>query len=359
MSSPFSVQHNVDLTTQNTMRLSCMANSVVKIHDQAGVEPAIANAKTISNIKEMPLFVLSGGSNVLLPSRLHACVVMPEMTGIDVVSESDEHIDIAVMAGENWHELVVKTVQKGWYGLENLALIPGKVGASPMQNIGAYGVELADFLTSVRAYHLPTDTWHTLTKAECKFAYRDSIFKRQAGEWLITQVNFRLHKDPTRTVMNYGDVQTKASDIAQQHHRQAPTPIDVMNAIINIRSTKLPNPEVLPNCGSFFKNPVIPTSQFKDLQRKFADIKGYPVDEELVNNSTKVAAGWLIDQAGLKGQGIEPIKTHVNQALVLVNHAPASQPATQADILATQDLIIATVFDKFGITLEREPVWVR
>ena len=221
-----------------------------------------------------------------------------------------------------------------------------------MQNIGAYGVQLEDCLTHVQAYHLLNKTWHTLSAAECEFGYRDSRFKREPNTWLITRVGFRLHTDAARVLASYGDVQTVAQAHADAQSRTQPTPADVMHAIITIRQQKLPDPKVLPNCGSFFQNPIIPLAQFTDLQTIYPNIVGYHLPDAMV----KVAAGWLIEQAGLKGGGIAPIFTHKKQALVLTNHAPYQ--ATQADVATTQQYIAATVYDKFAITLAREPVWV-
>lgn len=340
------------LLAHNTMRLSCQAMQLITLEQEAQVEPTIAKLKE----GDAPLFVLSGGSNVILPKQLQAQVLHPVFKGIEVLAEDEHSVSLEVMGGENWHELVLYTVNNGWYGLENLALIPGLVGASPVQNIGAYGVQLEDCLTHIKAFHLPTQKWHDFDKADCQFNYRDSLFKQQAGQWLITRVGFKLHKDATQVNADYGDVACLALSLAQADNRSAIGPIDVMHAIIDIRQSKLPDPAVLPNCGSFFKNPIIGTEQFAQLQHEYPGIVGYRVDEA----HTKVAAGWLIDTAGLKGQGINPILTHAKQALVLVNHSTldSTTPASQADILATQQFIQRSIKDKFGIELEREPVWV-
>lgn len=352
MTEPYLIESKADLSGLNTMALACRADTLITLTDEAQVEQVIGNLVPSSQ----PLFVLSGGSNVLLPLALHANVIRPMMKGIHILHESDSDIQIEVMAGENWHELVIETINNGWFGLENLALIPGLTGAAPVQNIGAYGVQLEDCTTHVRAYHLPTATWHDFTKPECQFGYRDSIFKQQAGEWLITRVGFALHKDASRIHAGYGDVQDKALSLAQSQGRQSATPIDVMNAIIAIRQSKLPDPAILPNCGSFFKNPVITTEQFDTLKSRFPNIVGYRVDE----THTKVAAGWLIDHAGLKGDGIAPIMSHQQQALVLTNHAPAGslEKASQKEVAATQAYIQRKIANTFGIMLEREPVWI-
>ena len=341
-----------DLIEYNTMHLACQADRLITLTQESDIEPAVAELDKLG----APIFVLSGGSNVILPEALHASVLHPAYKGIEILAEDANSITLEVMGGENWHELVVYTVNQGWYGLENLALIPGLVGASPVQNIGAYGVQLEDYMTHVKAFHLPTQTWHNFDKADCQFSYRDSIFKQQAGQWLITRVGFKLHKDALKVNANYGDVSSLALAKAQADKRSAISAKDVMQAIIEIRQSKLPDPKQLPNCGSFFKNPIIDNGQFTTLSAKHPNIVGYPVGDE----HTKVAAGWLIDNAGLKGKGIAPILTHKKQALVLVNHSTAdsSTPASQHDILATQQLIQQTIQDQFGIALEREPVWV-
>lgn len=350
VSDRLSPNQMVNLSHENTMALACVADSVVTLTDEAQLD-AFMTSYTETEI-DLPLFMLSGGSNVLLPAQLKAIVLQPKMRGITVTARTDDHVDIEVMAGENWHELVVYTVNQGWYGLENLALIPGLTGAAPVQNIGAYGVQLEDCLQYVRAYHLPTRTWHHLTKADCEFGYRDSIFKQAPNTWLISCVSFRLHTDAKKILASYGDVQTVAQRYAEQQGRTQAVPADVMQAIIDIRQQKLPDPKQLPNCGSFFQNPIIPQAQFTTLQATYPTIVGYPMPNEKI----KVAAGWLIEQAGLKGGGIAPIVTHQQQALVLTNHTPYQ--ATQDDVATAQSYIANTVYKKFAIQLSREPVWV-
>jgi UDP-N-acetylmuramate dehydrogenase len=343
--------HQHDLSHANTMALACVADTVVTLQHESQLDAFMASTAA-GDEQHSPLLVLSGGSNVLLPAKLAATVLLPMMRGITVTAQTADYVDIEVMAGENWHELVVYTVKQGWYGLENLALIPGLTGATPVQNIGAYGVQLEERLQYVRAYHLPSKTWQQLSAADCQFGYRDSIFKHTPNTWLITRVGFRLHTDPANILASYGDVQTVAQDYAQQHKRLQPIPADVMQAIIAIRQQKLPDPKQLPNCGSFFQNPIISQAQFDALQQLYPNIVGYPMPDSMV----KVAAGWLIEQAGLKGGGIEPILTHNKQALVLTNHQPYQ--ATQHDVAIAQSHITARVYDKFAITLAREPVWI-
>lgn len=342
---------SVDLSHSNTMALACVADVVVTLTDEAQLDAFMAGYGKDAELTK-PLFVLSGGSNVLLPANLNAIVLRPQMHGITITAQTDRYVDIEVMAGENWHDLVMYTVAQGWYGLENLALIPGLTGAAPVQNIGAYGVQLEDCLEYVRAYHLPTQTWHHLTAADCQFGYRDSLFKRAPNTWLITRVGFRLHTDASKILASYGDVQTVAQRYAEQQGRMQPVPADVMQAIIDIRQQKLPDPKQLPNCGSFFQNPIIPQAQFITLQSTHPTIVGYPMPDAMI----KVAAGWLIEQSGLKGGGLAPIMTHQQQALVLTNHSPYQ--ATQADVAKAQNHIANIVSEIFAIELSREPVWV-
>ncbi|MGP4848087.1 FAD-binding protein, partial [Marinobacter sp. 1Y8] len=221
------VNDSIDLSHDNTMALACVADSVVTLENEAQLDDFMA-AYIEDTADKLPLFVLSGGSNVLLPAALKAIVLQPKMRGIHLTNQADDYVDIEVMAGENWHDLVVHTVNQGWYGLENLALIPGLTGAAPIQNIGAYGVQLEDRLQYVRAYHLPTQTWHHLSAVDCQFGYRDSIFKRTPNTWLISRVGFRLHTDSTNILASYGDVQTVAQRYAEQQDREHATPADVM-----------------------------------------------------------------------------------------------------------------------------------
>lgn len=337
-----------DLSGFNTMALQCTAQAAVELTDVSCLKLIIDFAKE----QNLPMFVLSGGSNVLLPNKLNALVILPRLKGINILQESEEKIIISVQGGENWHTLVETCLNNDWYGLENLALIPGFVGASPVQNIGAYGVQVSDFIEYVIAYDLTTGEKLMLDNQACQFSYRDSFFKQNPNRYLITEVIFSLHKNPKRITTNYGDVANIAQQIATQHQRMEILPKDVFEAVIKIRQEKLPDPNTLPNCGSFFKNPVIKLDKFNKLKQKFAQLPCYIVDDMHV----KVPAGWLIDKAGLKDAGVTPILTHKNQALVLVNHA--KQNATQQDIQNTQDLITQVVEQTFDIILEREPVWV-
>ncbi|MDO5650691.1 MAG: UDP-N-acetylmuramate dehydrogenase [Moraxella sp.] len=334
---------NYSLSHLNTMALSCTATQAVILTQEQQVGMA--------SFSHLPLFILSGGSNVLLPERLEARVLLPRFAGIHIAEETEDCVVLDVMGGENWHNLVKHCTEKGWYGLENLALIPGLVGAAPVQNIGAYGVQLEDVLLGVKVFDFKLKRWEYIKKEDCGFEYRNSRFKHEPHK-LITCLRIRLHKDSSRVNIDYGDLKTLAPTIAAQDERTQPTATDVFHAVIKIRQEKLPDPQVLSNCGSFFQNPIISSEQYQELKERFHDIPHYPIDGRTV----KVPAGWLIDRAGLKGGGVAPILTHKNQALVLTNHAP--HIATQRNIKTSQDFISKIIAEHFGIFLIREPVWV-
>lgn len=344
------IAKNASLNDANTMALSCTASDVVTFTDELQISSFLTtfHEQHAHTVDKPNLFVLSGGSNVLLPSQLDACVLRPLLKGVRKVSEDDTYAYVEVMAGESWHEFVLSSIENGWYGLENMALIPGLVGAAPVQNIGAYGVELCDVFEQLTAIQLETGESHTFDKAACQFAYRDSIFKQNPSTWLITKVVFKLHKEP-HLKLGYGDVASLAATLSESGE---PTPSSVAQAVIQIRQSKLPDPAVIANTGSFFKNPVVDHTTFSQLQSAYPNIPHYPQPE----NKIKLAAGWLIDQAGLKGAKQGNIATHEKQALVVVNHAP--HVSKQADIEAFSTYIRQKIQEQFGINLEREPVWV-
>lgn len=334
------------------MALSCTAKHALILDNADTFADDIGYAIEFAKTNSLGMFVLSFGSNVILPSTLNALVLLPRLLGIHVLSEDNDSVTVQVACGENWHTFIQTCLNQGWYGLENLALIPGLVGACPVQNIGAYGVQVSDFIDKVMAYDLSDGSQLIFDNSSCQFDYRHCIFKDNPDRYLISHVIFKLHKSPDQVIVSYGDLAVVAKEQACQQGRTNICPIDVFQAVVAIRQSKLPDPAVLANCGSFFQNPIIPMAQFLSLKEQFADLPSYPIDE----NTIKVPAGWLIDKAGLKGKGIYPILTHEKQALVLTNHAP--HRAMQADILTAQNFIIKTVQDKFGIMLVREPVWV-
>ena len=290
--------------------------------------------------------VLGGGSNILFTQDFEGQLLKNEIKGRNIISETKETIDIAFGGGENWHESVIFCVNNNWGGIENLSLIPGTIGASPIQNIGAYGSEIKDTFLWLKAFNLKTGNIETFNYGDCNFGYRDSYFKREGkNNYFITEVCFRLSKNPIINVQ-YGDIQA----VLDNAKIKFPTIKDVSDAIISIRQSKLPNPSELGNCGSFFKNPVILKSQFISLLEKYPDIKSFPVSETLV----KVPAGWLIEKAGWKGKRYGAVGVHEKQALVLVNYGDG----TGIEIKNLAQNILQNILETFGIQLEIEVnVW--
>jgi UDP-N-acetylmuramate dehydrogenase len=326
-----------NLKTLNTLNLNSTARYLATVDTEQSLQ-AVLNTVTA---KRLPLFILLGGSNVLLPEQVNALVIRPLIKGIQLIQQDEQHVWVEVMAGEEWHPFVQFCLQQGWFGLENLSLIPGYVGASPIQNIGAYGVEVGDYIESVKAWHIAQQQWITLNNDQCQFAYRDSIFKQQAGQWVISRVRFKLRKQP-KLMLGYGDVAAQAG--------RHPTPQSVAQAITQIRQSKLPDPKLVPNVGSFFKNPVIEASHFERLKQQHPALVGYPQ----ANHQVKIAAGWLIEQAGWKGRQLGSVGMYAKQALVLVNHGVAGlQEVNQLSRSVQQ-----SVLDQFDVQLEQEPVQV-
>jgi len=293
-----------------------------------------------------PVHVLGGGSNILLSAPVLGTVVRNCLKGIAKAAENDTHIWLQVSAGEVWHELVMYVVANGWGGVENLALIPGTVGAAPIQNIGAYGVEVKDVLTEVTFYHLEDKVFVTLPAAACRFGYRDSIFKNELrGKVFITTVTLMLMKKPVFNT-SYGAIEQELQAMGVQ----GLTVAAIAQAVINIRSSKLPDPKVTGNAGSFFKNPTITTAQYEQLVAEHEGMPQFPAGAGMV----KVPAAWLIEQCGWKGYRRGDAGVHSRQALVLVNYGGASG----GEVWQLSGDIVASVRERFGITLEREvQVW--
>ena len=336
---PESIQRDFSLKNFNTFGLEAKADAFVTIHSEKKLQGLLANAW----VKKQAKMVLGGGSNMLLAGDLKVLVLRNEIRGIHVLRAIDEEVLVAVGGGEEWHDLVLHALEQNWGGLENLSLIPGKVGASPIQNIGAYGVELKDIFVQLRAINLATGALRVFEADECAFGYRDSIFKQALkGQFMITEVVLRLSRAPHTLNTGYGAIQTELATLGKQNF----TIRDVSNAVIAIRQSKLPDPAKIGNSGSFFKNPEIPTAQFDALKAKYPTIPGYVIDEATV----KVPAGWLIEQAGWKGYRRGNYGVHSQQALVLVNYGGANG----ADIYALSQEILDDVAAKFGIALERE-----
>ncbi len=335
------ILQNISLKPYNTFGMDVSAEYFTILNQAAQIEE-LAHDKALPFRKS----ILGGGSNLLLTKPVNGLLIKNELKGSNIITENNEHVWLRVSAGEIWHELVLHTLRNGWGGLENLSLIPGCVGASPMQNIGAYGVEVKDTIEEVEAWHWEEKRFLVLKNRDCKFGYRDSIFKKELnGKTLITAVTFRLSKQPKLNT-SYGAIRQQLEAMGVSD----PSIQSVSDAVIAIRSSKLPNPKHIGNAGSFFKNPTLPYKQFETLQTLYPDISSYKVDEQNV----KIAAGWLIEHCGWKGYRNGDAGVHEKQALVLVNYGKA----IGKDIYNLSSEIIASVNEKFGIELEREvQIW--
>lgn len=329
------VQKNVDLSNFNTLALKSVCSDYVIIDHIDQIEQAAEYAKQ----HKLNIFILSGGSNLLLPEYFEALTLHIDLKGQNILDQDQNHVILKVAAGETWHDFVCKCCENGYHGLENLALIPGRVGAAPIQNIGAYGVEVGEFIEQIWAYDLIDQKHVTLEAHDCQFAYRDSIFKKNSGRYLIYSVSFKLNKIP-ELKLNYADIAARVGDF--------PTPQKLLDSIIFIREQKLPQPKQYPNAGSFFKNPVLSAEQFANFIQKFPQAPHYPQPED----TTKVAAGWLIEQTGWKGKKLGIVGMFERQALVLVNYGDASL----SDVQNTYQQVQQDVYTKFSIRLEPEPV---
>ena len=328
---------NASLQTRNTFAITAKARFLADVYDE-GQLAALLNTVTAKHLK---VLILGGGSNMLLSQDFDGLVICPQLFGVHCISEDDNQVIVEAAAGENWHQFVQYCLTQGWYGLENLSLIAGSVGAAPVQNIGAYGVELKDNFVSLRAIHRQTATVREFSLAECQFGYRDSVFKgRLKDQYIITAVRFRLSKI-AKVSVQYGDIRQELTSKGID----SPTPQQVAQAVIAIRQRKLPNPEQIGNAGSFFKNPVISQTQFESLKQQYPHIIAYPQQQDV-----KLAAGWLIEQAGWKGQSLGQAGVYEKQALVLVNRGSV----TGQEVMALAKTIQQSVYDKFGVCLEVE-----
>ncbi|RZU45032.1 UDP-N-acetylmuramate dehydrogenase [Fluviicoccus keumensis] len=296
--------------------------------------------------RNLPVLVLGGGSNLVLAADFPGLVLVLRQRGVRVVSSTPAEVVVEAAAGECWHDFVQHTLAQGWYGLENLSLIPGTVGAAPVQNIGAYGVEIKDRFAGLTAIDRETGEYRDFNLADCRFGYRDSFFKQQGKDhWVITRVRFRLDR-MSQPQLAYGDIQRQLAHMGIIH----PSPVDVAQAVMAIRRSKLPDPAVIGNAGSFFKNPVVTAEKAAWLKSQWPDLVAYaqPV-------GVKLAAGWLIDQCGWKGKSLGAAGVYEKQALVLVNRGGAKGQ----DILALAEAIRHSVEERFDVRLEMEPVVVR
>ena len=339
----FTRQHDYPLAPHTTFGLPARAAHYIELTD-SGDLPEICR---LPEFDAATVCWLGGGSNVLFMQDFPSLVVRMATRGIRELERTPDSVLLEAQAGENWHGFVQSSLHMGLGGLENLSLFPGTVGASPVQNIGAYGVEVKDRIHSVHCFDVQSQEWRELSNAECRFAYRDSIFKHEGRQrYVITSVVFRLD---TQFVPNvkYGDL---AQVLAEQCSGRAPTAQDVAQAVCAIRRSKLPDPAVLGNVGSFYKNPLVDAAHAQTLLAQYPQMPHYPQPDGRV----KLAAGWLIDQCGLKGKTIGGAAVHDKQALVLVN----KNHATAADVRALSDEICRIVAQRFAVDLQPEPVWL-
>ncbi|MDX2000898.1 MAG: UDP-N-acetylmuramate dehydrogenase [Chitinophagales bacterium] len=332
------VLQNVSLKPYNTFGIDVRATYLTEVFTIEELRQIILN----NEWERVPKLILGGGSNILFTKDFEGLVILNRMKGIQVREETDKHVWLRIMGGEVWHELVVYAIQHGWGGIENLSLIPGLVGAAPMQNIGAYGVELEKVFDSLEAVDMETADIKTFSKAECAFGYRESVFKKELkGRYFILSVTLRLDKQPVLNT-SYGDIKQTLADMRVHE----PNIHSVSEAVIKIRSSKLPNPAEIGNAGSFFKNPEISKEQFESLVAQYPVMPSYP----LPNGNLKIPAGWLIEQCGWKGKQVGHTGSHAKQALVLVNYGGASGN----EVKALADDIRQSVQDRFGIDIVPE-----
>jgi UDP-N-acetylmuramate dehydrogenase len=342
MQEAVTIERNINLRGCNAFGLSAVARQLVRVASDSDVRRVVDDP----SLGRAPKFILGGGSNVVLTRDLDVVVIKVEVKGRRVLQVRDDAFVIEAGAGETWHELVRWTLEQGMPGLENLALIPGTVGAAPVQNIGAYGVELADRFESLDVVDLVTGRSVTLDKAMCHFGYRDSVFKQVlAGKSVITRVRLRLPR-PWRPVLGYVDLERKMAETGNTH----PDAKTIFDWVCAVRHAKLPDPEVIGNAGSFFKNPVVTPEQCRDIIGRDPEVVHYP----LPDGSVKLAAGWLIDACGWKGKSIGRAGVYERHSLVLVNRGGA----TGAEVVTLARAIQESVYGRFGIRLEPEPVMV-
>ncbi len=331
------LKNHISLKDHNTFGIDVKADAFVRIQTANDLQNAVSEG-----IFTKKYLVLGGGSNILFTGDFHGTVIQNAITGIKIEDETADAVFVSAKGGETWHKLVMFCVERDLGGIENLSLIPGTVGAAPIQNIGAYGVELKETFFQLTAIDLSSGDKKIFTHADCKFGYRNSIFKQELkGKYFIYEVTVRLEKNKKLNV-SYGAIR----QVLNEKGIEFPTIKNVSDAVIQIRKSKLPDPEILGNAGSFFKNPEIPTAGFEILKKEFPEIPGYPLE----NNFTKIPAGWLIEQCGWKGKRIGNTGAHKDQALVLVNYGGA----TGNEIYTLALEIVKSVKEKFGIEIQPE-----
>jgi UDP-N-acetylmuramate dehydrogenase len=330
------IHENFSLLPYNTFRIDVKARYFSAFSNIDELSELIGQKSRLTTL------ILGGGSNILFTKDYAGVVLKNEIKGIELQHEDADHVYVKAGAGENWHHFVLHCINHNWAGVENLSLIPGNVGASPIQNIGAYGVELDDVFWSLEAFHLSERKIHTFTATDCEFGYRDSVFKNQfKNEFAILSVTFQLKKKPIYHI-SYGAITEELEKMGVKDLSIKA----VSQAVINIRSSKLPDPQKIANAGSFFKNPEVPTEKYETLKLQFPNIVAYP----LAKGNVKLAAGWMIEQAGWKGYRKGDAGCHAKQALVLVNYGNA----TGKEIYDLSEEILQSVKNKFDVTLERE-----
>ncbi|WP_342618427.1 UDP-N-acetylmuramate dehydrogenase [Rhodoferax sp. GW822-FHT02A01] len=350
------VEKNVPLQAFNTFHIVAKAHSLIRIRSEEDVRAVLADP----DLAVSPKFVLGGGSNIVLTGDVKPVVLKVEIAGKRLLQGTPRHYIVEAGAGEGWHDLVAWTLEQGYPGLENMALIPGTVGAAPVQNIGAYGLELQDRFDSLDAIDLQTGQVFTLNAAQCAFGYRDSIFKHSSNaellqalglkdRVLILRVRFAIPK-AWKPVLGYADLEKK---MAEQHCDQ-PTARQIFDWICDIRRAKLPDPAVIGNAGSFFKNPTVTPEQCADIIARDPKVVHYL----LADGSVKLAAGWLIDSCGWRGKTVGHAGVYEKQALVLVNRGTGNDGdgATGGEVMTLAKAIQTSVYERFGIQLEPEPV---
>jgi len=331
------ILNHFSLKNYTTFGIEAKAEQFVAVHSVADLKSILEQNKTKKK------FVLGGGSNMLLTKNIEALVIHIDLKGKKILKEDADFVWVESQAGENWHEFVLYTIEQNFGGLENMSLIPGNVGTTPVQNIGAYGTEIKDTFVSCEAMNIENQEIKTFTKEECHFGYRESVFKNEVkDQYIIVSVVFKLRKQNHKINTSYGDITAEL----EKNKVTTPTLKDVSNAVIAIRKSKLPDPAELGNSGSFFKNPILLKADFEPIHQKFPEMKFFDISETEV----KVPAGWLIEQAGLKGKRFGDAGIHKNQALVLVNYGNA----TGQEILDVSKIVQDTVYNMFGIHIEAE-----
>ncbi|MCC6599744.1 MAG: UDP-N-acetylmuramate dehydrogenase [Crocinitomicaceae bacterium] len=332
------IEENILLRTFNTFGINANAKWFTRFNSEETLMELLHHPSVLYERK----LILGGGSNILLTGNFDGIVLKNELKGVWLIGEENDYYYVKAAAGENWHSFVMTCIGNNWSGIENLSLIPGSVGASPMQNIGAYGVEIKDVFESLEAYHIHEKRKKIFSFTECMFGYRESIFKRkEKGNWVITSVTFRLRKNPVLHT-GYGAIEDELKMMGVKD----PDIRSISQAVINIRSSKLPDPLKIGNAGSFFKNPIILKSHYEQLKSSYPEIPSYAVSD----SEYKLPAGWLIEKAGWKGKRQGRCGVHDRQALVLVNYGNA----TGTEIFDLSSAIISDILEKFGIELERE-----